>query len=483
MIEPLESRIAPAAILTFTDGAGDAVTVKASKGTNTQLSTAVVRSGGDITAINLPNTIYEGSNFSISVSIPHGGHGHGTIAVPSINASGTDLGTVSIDGDVGGGIIGSNTSGTPAVKSFTAVSIGESNSSLNTLELNGVVPAFALKGDLAPLGALRFQGTAASGNLLGKATIDGGILGGGTVGGGFLLVEGSAGSIIVKGEMIGGTVNLTGVIDIVGSTTPTKVSVGDLIGSIGEFSGAIRAEGPLGAVSVARNVTGGTGLLSGSIVSEGNITSVSIGGTIVGNLANVSEIGAGASVFTGVLSSSGSLGKVTIGGSAGIGGLYEIESDGNISSVAIGGDANGLTVESGGNTGSVTIGGDMFASLISAHGTGTGLALGSATIRGSVQTGFVTAGEVVVSTQTVDENATMGTVTVGHEANVMIIEGGTVAGITSEIHSVSIGGPAISVEVASNFINKITVGGLLAPLTAGANNDNSTFAGVSFDEI
>lgn len=41
IIEGLETRIAPAAIFTFTDADGDLVTVETSKGTNTELNAAI----------------------------------------------------------------------------------------------------------------------------------------------------------------------------------------------------------------------------------------------------------------------------------------------------------------------------------------------------------------------------------------------------------------------------------------------------------
>jgi hypothetical protein len=55
--------------------------------------------------------------------------------------------------------------------------------------------------------------------------------------------------------------------------------------------------------------------------------------------------------------------------------------------------------------------------------------------------------------------------------------------VSSEIEFVTIGGPAVGVDGLSNYIAKLVVEGVTAPLTAGANNDDSTFGGVSFDEI
>jgi len=480
MIEPLESRIAPAAILSFTDSVGDMVTVKASKGTNAQLATAVSITAGNINSITLLNSIYEGSDFSIGVKIPAGGHGSGHITVPTINAAGTDLGVVSINGDVGGGSIGSGNGN--AVKSFSALSIGTSNSSLNALTFDGVVPTFSITGDVGFLGALNFDGTA-PGNLVGKATIGGNIVGGGTAGGGVILIESSAGSIVVKGAVEGGTVSPAGAIEIVGGTSPTNVSVGSLIGSSGNDSGSIRAVGPLGTVTIAKTISAGTGTLSGSIVSEGNISSVTVGQSVVGNLAFVSEIAAGANVVSGALTSSGSLNALTVKGSVGVGGLYKIEANNNIGKVGVAGDVVGTLIGSGGNTTSVKIGGDLLISTITAHGTGSGLGLGSVSVGGAVHSAVIESGQIVVTGQTVDTNATIGKVAIALQANGVTIEGGTPIGISSEISSVTIGGPALNVDVLSNDIVKIMVEGLLAPLTPGANNDNSTFGGVAYDEI
>jgi hypothetical protein len=486
MIEPLESRIAPAAILTFTDSDGDAITVKASKGTDTQLATAVARDGlGNITAITLSNSIYEGSDFSIAAKIPHGGHGDGHIAVPVINAAGTDLGVVSIDGDVGSGAIGSNTAGTPAVKSFTAESIGVSNSSLAPLNFHGVVPSFTVKGDVGSFGALTFTAAGVVGNILGKATVDGNLDGGSAANGGLILVSGSADSIVVKGALLGGSAADTGAIEIVGGNTPTKVTVGSLLGGSGISSGSVRADGPLGAVTVTKNIVAGTNTLSGSIVSQTNIISVTVGQSILGNSSLDGEIAAGANVNSGTLDNSGNLGKVTVKGSiAGTGdALYSILADNALTSVSVAGDAFGASIESGGNLGTVTVGGNFINSQIYAHGTGSGLGIGSVAVHGLASNLFISSGHVVVSSQTQDINATIGSIVIAQEAVGVIIEAGSNTGISSQLNSVTIGGPAVDTGIFSNDLVKLTVAGAAAPLTPGANNDKSSFGGVSYDEI
>jgi len=487
MIESLESRIAPAAILAFTDSDGDAITVKASKGTNAQLATAVARDGmGNITVVTLSSAIYEGSNFSITATTPHGSHGDGHIAVPIFNASGTDLGVVSIDGDVGSGAIGSNTAGTPAVKSFTALSLGITNSSLAPLVLDGVVPLFALKSDIGPSGGLIFGGSTPVGNLVGKIVIGGNIVGSGASSGGDMVIGGGVGSIAVKGIVLGGSANDTGSIVIGTGTgaTPTRISVGSLIGNSGEFSGSIRATGPLGAVTVTGNIVAGTNTLSGSIISEKNISSITVGQSISDNSSADGEIAAGADISSGVLGGSDNLGKLTIKGS--IAGeensQYQIVASNDISSISIKGDADGATISSGGNIGAVIVGGSLLETEISAHGTGVGLALGSVVIHGSVRSADFFTGKAAISTQSVDTNATMGKISIAGDALGITIESGTAAGPTSRVASVTFAGPVFDVGIFSSDIVKLTVDGAAAPLTPGANNDNNAFGGVTYNE-
>ena len=74
-IEALEARIAPAAIFTFNDVDGDAVTVKTSKGTNAELAAVIttttpagsVMGGKSLDKINLGmNTVFDGTDISVT---------------------------------------------------------------------------------------------------------------------------------------------------------------------------------------------------------------------------------------------------------------------------------------------------------------------------------------------------------------------------------------------------------------------------------
>ena len=103
MIEPLESRIAPAT-LSLIDVDGDLVSIVTSKGTNAQLATAVTLSaagvpgGMSIDTINLAsNVVFDGTDLAVSGKVgPLGGDGF--VNVGKIDATGLDLGVVKIGG-------------------------------------------------------------------------------------------------------------------------------------------------------------------------------------------------------------------------------------------------------------------------------------------------------------------------------------------------------------------------------------------------
>jgi hypothetical protein len=99
-IEALESRIAPAAVFTFTESDGDLVTVTSSKGDDAALAAAVNVSGGSqyIERIDLTAAVFAGTN--LKVTAERGGLGDGFTAVGFLDATGNDLGKVNIRGDL-----------------------------------------------------------------------------------------------------------------------------------------------------------------------------------------------------------------------------------------------------------------------------------------------------------------------------------------------------------------------------------------------
>lgn len=147
-IEPLELRIAPAAIFinattaTYLDVDGDQVTVKFSKPILTPANAAsvlITATAGmgeqlrtiDLTIAGLPSPA--GTNLSITAKpqdlAPVDGipdkSGDGQANVGWLTASGIDLGVVSIAGDVGRINYGANSPNVPAIKSLTVRSLGE----------------------------------------------------------------------------------------------------------------------------------------------------------------------------------------------------------------------------------------------------------------------------------------------------------------------------------------------------------------------
>src|SRR4051812_32074116 len=99
-IEALESRIAPAAVITFTDLDGHSVKVASTKGTLEQLQTAVgVTDQGVATSVlsfDFTSSVFKGSDITVTA----GADATDTIftRVEFFNAAGNDLGKVTVDG-------------------------------------------------------------------------------------------------------------------------------------------------------------------------------------------------------------------------------------------------------------------------------------------------------------------------------------------------------------------------------------------------
>lgn len=126
IIEPLEPRIAPASIFTFTDVDGDLVKVKSNKGILTG-KVHLVDQGGDknqLVELDLRDSLFQGANITITVKKVRGGIGDGMVNVGYINAKGVDLGNVVVPGDIGRIDAGDGNSAKPAIKSLIAKSLG-----------------------------------------------------------------------------------------------------------------------------------------------------------------------------------------------------------------------------------------------------------------------------------------------------------------------------------------------------------------------
>src|SRR5438132_10112278 len=130
LIELLESRIAPAVIsFTYTDVDGDIVTVSSSKGVKADLQNAANfdGTGHQLQRLDLSTGTFggefEGADISIVVTTQALFSGDGHVNVGFIDATGRNLGIVTVDGDLGRIAAGTGTA-TPAVTALNAISMG-----------------------------------------------------------------------------------------------------------------------------------------------------------------------------------------------------------------------------------------------------------------------------------------------------------------------------------------------------------------------
>lgn len=451
-IEPLEPRIAPAGIMTLTDVDGDLITIKTSKGTSSDLAamgvvvtstpSGSVQNGVQIDSINLTNVLFDGTDISVTAKRGPTG-GNGLVNVLRINATGNDLGTVTIGGDLqeidagktGGSIAGINvvsTSGTRVSDILGSVVklsvktdfrgmemhiddpgatlgllsighslIGESPIRTGFLRvMNGTITKLTIGGDIVGGPTNDSSGAILAKNIL-NATVGGNILGGAGPNGAKITATASLGTLLVKGDVVGGTGMNSGLIH--GDATLGSVTInGSLIGGSGQHSGTIEGTTGIGKVKIGHDQRGGSSNDTGDIQSSGGgIASVTVGGSVIGGTASFSSR---------ILAQGGNIGPVKIGGdlvsisrdSAGniltdsgvIFGVIGALGDGsksNIASVTIGGSvvgggintSNQITAD--GTLGPVKIGRD----LRGGEGTGSGGIMGyngltSITVSGSV---------------------------------------------------------------------------------------------------
>jgi hypothetical protein len=123
LIETLESRIAPATFLTFTDVDGDLVKITSSKGILTGHATfADSGAGQKLLLLDLTDPSF--AKTKLSFSVKRAAHGDGLVNVGKINAAGNDLERVFVPGDLGEIDAGDGNAVSPAIRAFTVYSMG-----------------------------------------------------------------------------------------------------------------------------------------------------------------------------------------------------------------------------------------------------------------------------------------------------------------------------------------------------------------------
>jgi hypothetical protein len=487
LIEPLESRIAPAVVVlnpttaTYTDVDGDIVTIKVSLGTLATglFATTAVGLGDQLQAINLSNGGFDGTNLTLSVK--QRATGDGLANVGYINSTTQDLGKVTIKGDLGRIDAGDATTATPGVKSLNVRSMGRFGTATQAASGNlesdivGALGVLKVKGDIA--GAF----IAVTGNAdsrIGAVTIGGSLIGGSDQLSGAISCVGRMGPVKIGHDVRAGSGQFSGLISSsFGKLTGVTIG-GSLIGGSGSFSGLITAR-DIGLVKIGHDLRGGSDGDSGFIQADGKLTGVTIGGSLIdGRIFSTGDMGlvkighdiVGGSTpsptRSGYIESLGRIAGVTIGGSI-ISGIDD-STGGSLTknaSIRAGADLGFLTVK-GSLIGHRTPNGDSPV-IISARGQAvqgatTDLAIGKITIGGQVEFARILAGydrELVA----MNGDAQIGAVKVGGDwiasslvAGVKNTASGNISFGDGNDASIGAGSPSITAKIA-----RITIKGLV----------------------
>jgi hypothetical protein len=434
-VEFLESRIAPASI-TFTDVDGINVTISSSKGSAADLQQAAILvaegSGQELRELRLSDLadVFKGANISIV---------KGTlddtqfVNVGFVNATGLDLGKLTIDGDLGRILAGDENSITAAAKKLTVGSIGVQG--LNTQDAGGTL----ISKFLGRLGSLTVKGDfkEASFTVLGvdpdpdenistpidaRGDIGDIIIGGNLIGGavaktGSIYAKGSIGNIMITGSVLGGSGDSSG--SITSERTMGKVNVGgDVKGgllAVSNLSGRIFSAERMGSVKVGGSLNGGGGMESGNISTAGGLGNVTILGDIIG----------GQGLKSGAVGAGGQIGRITIGAEAGGGNITggageqsgSILSGGNMKAVKVFGNITGGdqkyagSITSEGKIASAFIDGSMTGGDGEQSGAiGSSLALGAVNLKGDLVGGDGNNSGNILSSKSIDSVNVQGSV-------------------------------------------------------------------------
>jgi len=458
---------------TYIDIDGDLVTLKSPTGNFQQRDfTFTIGAKGsrlDVLDISLAAraTSFEKASLTLTAT-PRAGLGDSFANVGFINATGIDLGTVSINGDltkiIAGNAITDKTS--PGLVSLTVQSMGIFDNNGPQSIITGPVGKLTIKTD-SDGATFRVQ----SGGL-GVLTVGGDLRGGGGQFDGLIETSGDIGSVSIRGSIIG---------------------TGD------DQNGAIEAGGNIGKVFVGGSMRSfNPSLLDASITAVGNIGPITVIGDMAGIItagANIASLAVGGSVRgTGFVSAGGTLGKVTITGSL-LGGSGaesgRIESVGTMGAVKIGGDIRGGagmnsgSLHSDTNLGAITLGGSLIGGTSTGAGTigafgPSGLAtIGAVKIGGDIQGGSATStGEIAahhfITSVTVGGSVRGGTASESGTLFVTPPMGTTARGIGPvKIAGDLTGGQAVGSGTIATF------GGNIASVTVGGSFSGGTGMGIT----
>jgi hypothetical protein len=387
---------------TFTDVDGDIVIVKITKG---ELSSdlfelgAGPNGGAYLRLLNLTDESFFGTNLTITAK-PGPNGGNKLASVGYINATGNDLGLVTINGDLREIDAGDGEGGN-SLKSLSVYSFGAINPTIPTTDListlDGSLPKLKVKKDFRGAHLLVLDSADEGVGRLGSVSIGGSLVGGSLQNEGVIQAD-AIGSVRIARNLEGGSAIDSGLIE--GFESIGSITIGgSLIGGATNNTGQISGGGDIGKIVIKGAVNGGAGINSGRIFGDGNLASLTIGALIGGSNASSGVIDFG----------DGTIKSITVKGSI-VGGT----------------SSNSATIEAD-NITKLTV-------LKSIIGTGNGTA--SVTVNtsiGSVKIGRDLSGGEFESAKIVSEggigNVFIGGSITGTDENSAAIEGETVGNV------------------------------------------------------
>lgn len=514
-LELLEDRLAPASALDFTDVDGDRVLVTSTRGDlKAKLATfAATGAGVQLQALDLTGSDFQGAAIATRVTRVPGGDG--LVNIGHIYATGRDLSSVVVKGDLGAIDAGDGDPATPALGLLTVRSMGRYGLATQdpftaslVSNLTGALRTLRVAGDIreASVEVIDPVGTA---GRIGSVVIGGSLVGGSDNQSGSVFAEDGIGLVTIRGDIVGGVGQTSGSVRSTGEIAGVTVG-GSVLGGPGFSSGVIfSSEGAVGLVRVSRDVVGGTDAYTGRVFGKIGIASVTVGGsllggTYLGGTANDSgrihsdgaigpvrigrDIRGGIAPATGCIQAA-DLGPVWIGGDLRGGGdsSGQIVSTGSLAALTIGGSVVGgrgaysAEISVTGAIGPVRIGRDLvggvssvFGGAISDSGRISGGAIAALTIGGSV------IGNMGHSTGTVISFGDIGPVFIGQDVvgGFSALSGGFSGYISASkrIASLTVRGSVLGGDVsAGGPMGPVRIGGDLA----GGIGSNENMASVS----
>lgn len=451
---------------TWTDVDGDTVTLKVTKPILDlgDFVRVTVGAGIQVQRLNFSDddpAMTNGLGITLTAK-PTDGDGDGFVNLGFLDATGRDLGAVSIAGDLGRIVAGDNDIPNTAVKSLSVQSIGRFGTSTQaagatlTSVLDGVLSSFTIRGDFvganfstdAGISSLKIGGSILGGagtnsgvissSAIGKVAVGGSIIGGAGVGSGRIVSGLGIDAVTVGGSIIGN---------------------GPVSGRI-ETSAALPGSGDLGPVKIGIDIRGGAGDRSGAVVSLGDLRGITVGGSLVG--------GAGNSTNDGQIHAAGDIATVKIArdvlGNTGQRSA-QIKAVGKIAGVTVGGSVLGGTGEdsaglvAGSDFGPVKIGGDLIGS-----GQESAEIFSPTTIKGVTIAGSVIGGSGDFNTL-IQASDSLGPVKIGRDVIGGVGDSSAQIFSPDAVMSVAIGGSLIG--GAGDFSGGVFSDGTMGAVTVG----------------